>query len=363
MLQVTRSYLPPKEQFLQYIDKIWESHVLTNNGSFVQALEDKLKQYTGCKHVLACANGTIVLQMALRAMNITKEVITTPFSYVATTNAILWEKCKPVFVDITKKGFTIDASKIEKAITKNTQAILATHVYGYPCDVERIQKIAKKYDLKVIYDAANSFGTIYKDKSVFSYGDISTCSFHATKLFHTAEGGALFVNNEKYFDPLFLFRSFGHIHDDYYSIGINAKMSELHAVMGLCNLDHMDEIIAKRKEAFFLYNKYLDTITDFKTVTSGETEYNYTYYPVLVKDEQQLMLVMSELKEEGIFPRRYFYPSLNLLPFLKNAASCPVSENISRRVLCLPLSVYITEKDIQQICGIINKVTGILVRT
>ena len=202
MLQVTKTYLPSKKKFLKYVDAIWQNHILTNNGPLLKQLEDKLKTYSGCSNVLACANGTVVLQMALRAMNITKEVITTPFSYVATTNAILWEQCKPVFVDINKTNFTIDVKKIEQAITKDTQAILATHVYGHPCDVAAIGKIAAKHKLKVIYDGAHSFGATYKGKSLLSFGDITTCSFHATKLFHSAEDGALFINSAKYAEPL-----------------------------------------------------------------------------------------------------------------------------------------------------------------
>lgn len=354
MLHVTKSYLPPIDQFIKYVDSIWESHVLTNNGSLVVKLEEKLKDYTACKHVLACANGTVVLQMALRALNITKEVITTPFSYVATTNAILWERCKPVFVDINKRGFTIDADKIESAITKDTQAVLATHVYGYPCEVEKIEKIAVKYGLKVIYDGANAFGTTYKGKSIFSFGDITTCSFHATKLFHSGEGGALFINNENYVEQLFLYRSFGHIHDDYFTIGLNAKMSELHAAMGLCVLDNIDKILKKRKKASILYDKYLNNKADIKTTNSVYTNYNYAYYPLLFATEKKLLKVMEELKKNDILPRRYFYPSLNKLPFLKNDNQCPVSESISQRILCLPLSYYSTEKEIKKVSKIIN---------
>jgi dTDP-4-amino-4,6-dideoxygalactose transaminase len=351
---VTKTYLPSKKKYLRYIKQAWDSHVLTNNGPLVVSLEERLKDYSGCQSVLACSNGTIVMQMALKALNITKEVITTPFTYVATTNAILWEGCKPVFVDINPADFTIDADKIEAAITQDTQAILATHVYGYPCAVEKIEAIAAKHQLKVIYDAANAFGTTYKGRSIFTFGDISTCSFHATKLFHTAEGGALFINDPSVYDQLFLYRSFGHIYDNYFSIGINAKMSELHAAMGLCVLDDLDRIISKRKKASALYDRYLGNKTNFKPGTASDTVYNYAYYPVLFENERELLLVKEKLEAENIFPRRYFYPSLNRLPFLVNQNPAPVSEDIASRILCLPLSTYISKNEIKKISKIIN---------
>jgi dTDP-4-amino-4,6-dideoxygalactose transaminase len=354
-LFVTKTYLPSRKKFSKYMKQVWASHTLTNNGPLLIQLEDRLKEYSGVDHVLACTNGTVVMQMALKALNISKEVITTPFTYVATTNAILWENCKPVFVDINPRDFTIDVNKIEYAITENTQAILATHVYGYPCDVETIEKIALKHDLKVIYDAANAFGTKYKGKSIFSFGDISTCSFHATKLFHTAEGGALFINDMRYYEKLFLYRSFGHIYDDYLSVGINAKMSELHAAMGLCVLDDIDVIISHRKKASGIYDKKLHNKTNFKPAEASPSEYNYAYYPILLRDEKQLLAVMQELASIDVFPRRYFYPSLNELPFLESKQSCATSEDISSRILCLPLSHYISAKDIKKISSVINK--------
>ena len=338
MLQVTKTYLPSKKKFLEYIDQIWESHTLSNNGPLVQKLEIQLKDFSGCSHVLACTNGTIVLQMALRALNITKEVITTPFSYVATTNAILWEKCKPVFVDVKKPFLTIDANKIEAAITKNTQAIIATHVYGYPCDVEKIEKIAQKYKLKVIYDGAHAFGATYKSRSLLSFGDITTCSFHATKLFHCGEGGALFFNNENYLNPLSLMRSFGHFNDDYYSVGTNAKM------------------FLKLKAISLIYTENLANNSKIFSSIAPPSGSNYSYYPVLFKNEKFLLKAITLLKENNIFPRRYFYPSLNKLSFLQNYFSCPISEKASKSVLCLPMSQYITTKEIKTICSLLNQI-------
>jgi dTDP-4-amino-4,6-dideoxygalactose transaminase len=354
-LFVTKTYLPSKKKFLKYIDKIWDTHILTNNGELVLSLEDRLKLYSQSSEVLACANGTIVLQMAIKAMNITKEVITTPFTYVATTNALLWEGCQPVFVDIEPGSFTIDVTKIENAITDNTEAILATHVYGYPCNIEAIEKIVLRHNLKVIYDASNAFGTKYKGKSIFTFGDISACSLHATKLFHTAEGGALFINNPDYYKQLYLYRAFGHIYDDYFTVGINAKMSELHAAIGLCVFDDLDKIIRKRKKVSYWYNEYLDKPGHNPPIDLTLTEYNFAYYPVLFQSQKQLLGVKNELESAGVFPRRYFYPSLNRLPFITKANSCPVSEDISARIMCLPLSHYINQREVKNICAIINR--------
>ena len=282
--------------------------------------------------------------MALKALGITKEVITTPFSYVATTNVIIWEGCKPVFVDIDAKTFCIDADKIEAAITEDTQAILATHVYGIPCDVEKIEAIAKKYNLKVIYDGAHAFACEYKGKSLLSYGDVSTCSFHATKLFHTVEGGCIIAHDEAIAKQLYLFRQFGHIYDDYLSIGINAKNSEFHAAMGLCVLPEMEHIIAGRKSITAQYDAALSAFIQ-RPVMSNELVYNYGYYPVVFEREEQMMLVIENLKEKNISGRRYFYPSLNELPYLQKQ-SCSVSEDISRRILCLPIYYGLEEKTI-----------------
>jgi dTDP-4-amino-4,6-dideoxygalactose transaminase len=355
MLEVTKTYLPDKNKFLQYIDGIWDNHVLTNGGPNLLEFENRLKLHSGIADVLACTNGTIVLQLALKALGITKEVITTPFTYVATTNAILWEHCTPIFADINPDDLTIDVNTIEKLITPDTQAILATHVYGRPCDVIAIEKLAQKYNLKVIYDAANAFGTSYKDKSIFAYGDISTCSFHATKLFHSGEGGALYINDPQYTAQLSLYRAFGHIHDDYFTEGINAKMSEFHAALGLCVLDDLPSIIAQRKLISQHYDSLIDRSVRFLQPVNPDIIYNYAYYPVLLRDEAQLNRAMTALIAAGIRPRRYFYPSLNTLPFIKECNSCPVSESISTRVMCLPLSHYVTQGEVETIASIINQ--------
>ncbi len=356
MINVTKTFLPPFDEYISILKRAWEKAWITNNGELVLELEQKLKKYLGVNNLLFCSNGTIVLQMALKALNITKEVITTPFSYVATTNAILWEGCTPVFVDIDKNSFCIDADKIESAITDNTQAILATHVYGFPCDVERIQAIAEKHNLKIIYDAAHAFGCEYKGRSLLSYGDVVTCSFHATKIFHTVEGGCIITHDSELNNKLTLYRSFGHLGDDYFSIGINGKNSEMHAAMGLSILPKLENIIKSREKIFSYYNNLLN----FKKITRPSfTEnftYNYAYYPVVFQSEEALLKVRKTLSDNNISTRRYFYPSLNNLPHLKDQPICEISESVSKRVLSLPLYYDLKLSDIERICELINDV-------
>ncbi len=330
--------MPPFEEYVYILKKSWDLGWITNNGRLLQELEEKLKQYLKVDNFLFCSNGTIVLQMALKALGITREVITTPFSYVATTNAILWEGSKPVFVDIREDSFCIDETKIEEAITKDTEAILATHVYGLPCNIEAIETLANKYNLRVIYDAAHAFGCTYKGKSLLNYGDVSTCSFHATKLFHTVEGGCIITNDKELNEKLYLYRSFGHVGDDYYSEGINAKNSEFHAAMGLAVLPYMSQIIEDRKQISKLYDSILPAFLTRPFTTESDFDYNYAYYPVVFETEEQLLLARNALLKNEINSRRYFYPSLNNLPQVIHLnQTCPVSENISKRVLSLPL--------------------------
>ena len=354
MINVTKTFLPPFDEYTTVLKQSWDKAWITNNGELVQELEAKLKKYLGVKHLLFTTNGTIVLQMALKAYNITKEVITTPFSYVATTNALLWEGCTPVFVDIDSNTFCINADKIEEAITEDTEAILATHVYGLPCNVDAIEKIAQKHQLKVIYDAAHAFGTLYKGKSLLSYGDISTCSFHATKVFHTVEGGCIITNNDETARQLMLFRQFGHIGDDYYTVGVNAKNSEFHAAMGVVNLRYVDEILRSRKELSLFYTEQLSGFTHQRVAIDKQTTtFNYSYYPVVFESEEQCNRVMAALKDNDILPRRYFYPGLSNLPFIKKKNNTPVSDDISPRVLCPPLFYGLPKEDIERICKIV----------
>lgn len=356
MIPVTKTYLPPLDEYYKYLEKIWESGWVTNNGSLVTELEYKLKEYFGVKHVILTSNGTIAIQIALKAYDIVGEVITTPFSYVATTTSLIWENCSPVFVDIEKDSCCINPALIEEKITPRTKAILATHVYGIPCQVEEIEKVARKYNLRVIYDAAHAFGTIYKNRHLPSYGDISTLSFHATKLFHTVEGGAIITNDDEMARKIKLFRSFGHEGNDYFSVGINGKNSEIHAAMGLCVFPKVTELIERRKELCNLYDSILNTKHIKRPVIPYGVLYNYAYYPVIFQNEEVLLKVISNLGNSNIIPRRYFYPSLNKLPYIGEQNSCPVSEDITCRVLCLPLYHDLPDTDVRNIVKIINNV-------
>ncbi|GAB2773473.1 DegT/DnrJ/EryC1/StrS family aminotransferase [Rhabdobacter roseus] len=356
MINVTKTYLPNKEQYIKYIDEIWERVQLTNNGPLLRELESELKKYLEVENLYYCGNGTIVLQIALKALEVQGDIITTPFSYCATTNSILWENCTPVFVDIEPTTFNIDPALIEQAITPDTRAIMATHVYGNPCQIEAIETIAQKHNLKVIYDAAHAFGVKYRNRSLLSYGDISTCSFHATKVFHTIEGGAIISNHPELNEKLHLLRAFGHRGDEEYLFaGINGKNSEFHAAMGLCNLPHVGAIIEARKEVFGWYNDLLNWEKLQKPLISDDIEYNYAYYPVVFESESVMRRVQAALAEQDIVPRRYFYPSLNTLPFMPRRYACPVSEDIALRVLSLPLYVGLAQEEVQLIGTIINQ--------
>src|SRR5689334_5288791 len=247
-IYVTRPFMPPREEFDSYINEIFDKKILTNHGPLLGRLEKKLKDYLGVDHFHFVTNGTLALQLAINSSGIDQgEIITSPFSYVATTSSILWQKCRPVFADIEPQHLTIDPKKIEEKITPNTKAIMGVHVFGYACDVEEIQRIADKHNLKVIYDAAHSFGSKYKGKSLVSYGDISTLSFHATKPYHTVEGGACIIKDKSVSERLDLERRFGHDGDDHKILGINAKGSEFQAAMGLANLTHIERIMAERR--------------------------------------------------------------------------------------------------------------------
>jgi len=296
--------------------------------------------------------------LAIRALELTGEIITTPFSYVATTSAILWEHCVPVFVDIEAQTFCLDAAKIEAAITPRTTAILATHVYGYPCDVVQIAAIAEQYGLKVIYDGAHAFGTRVAGRSLLSYGDLTACSFHATKLFHTGEGGGLFLNNRELSQQVNLLKSFGHVGDEHLVAGINGKNSELHAAMGLCLLPRVAGFIEARAKLYATYRHELAGLPLTYPLIPAHTEYNYAYFPVLFEDERQLLYVKESLAEHEIDTRRYFFPSLNQLPYLPGAAPCPVSENVASRVLCLPFYPQLTTEQAVHIASLVRLAVG-----
>jgi dTDP-4-amino-4,6-dideoxygalactose transaminase len=360
MIPVNKPFLPPKSHYLEFIDGIWESQWLTNNGVNVVNLEKELGEYLSVDNLSFVTNGTIAIQMAIKALKISGEIITTPFSYVATTSSICWEGCTPVFVDIDKETFNIDPFLIEDSITENTSAIIATHVFGNPCNVEKIEEIAKKYNLFVIYDAAHCFATMYKGKSILSFGDISTISFHATKLFHTVEGGAVITSNKELKSKIELLRNFGHDgYDKFSGIGINGKNSELHAAMGLCNLNYIDDIINKRREDS---NKYysllkLEPLT-FQKIQEG-TDYNYSYLPIVFESEEVCLTVLDRLNKVDIYPRRYFYPVLSQLDYVK-PVECPIAESIASSVICLPLFYDLKEWEIELVCANIVEILASL---
>lgn len=352
-IEVSRPFLPPKEEYIELIDKIWKKSWLTNNGPLVQALESQLKTYLDVNNVQFTTNGTIALQLAIRALDLKGEIITTPFSYVATTSSIVWENCTPIFADIDQNSLTIDPCTIESLINERTSAILATHVYGIPCDVEKIEKIATKYKLKVIYDAAHAFGTKYKGKTLFNFGDISTLSTHATKLFQTIEGGAVITNVKRLENKIKLLRNFGHDGPYMFSgIGINGKNSEFHAAMGILNLKYIDLILEDRRRISSRYDQNFVSSKVKKPIIPDFTEYNYSYYPVILDNEELLLKISEELDKANIRTRRYFYPSLDKLDYVKKG-NTPVCEDLSRRVLCLPIYFGLSNNDIDQISKII----------
>ncbi len=356
MINVTKTFFPPIEEYQKQIQRIWDNQWLTNRGSLLIELEEKLISQLALdgSKMIVMNNGTIPIQIALKILANGGEVITTPFSYVATTAAIVWENCTPVFVDIHPDYLTIDETKIEAAITDKTTCILATHVFGNPCNIEAIEAIAKKHNLKVIYDAAHCFGVIYKGKSIFEYGDISTCSFHATKLFHTGEGGALFTKDPGLFHKCFYSHNFGHNGPlDFHGLGINGKISELQAAMGLAVLPNMELILEERKKVVNYYLNHLNfkKIQAFRLV--GHTVWNYSYYPIIFETEEILVKVQQILNCNNIFPRRYFYPSLNNIRYT-GGNEMPFSESVSQRIMCLPLYVGLTQKNLEEIVELIN---------
>lgn len=354
MITVTKTFLPPLDEYKSHLERVWKNAWLTNRGELVLLLEEKLKSFLKVNNITITNNGTIPLQIALKIFGNKGEIITTPFSYVATTSSIIWENCTPVFVDIHPDFFTIDEKKIEEKITNKTTAILATHVFGNPCNVEFIERIAKKYNLKVIYDGAHCFGVQYKNQSIFNYGDVSTCSFHATKLFHTAEGGAFFSQDIEVQHKMFYSHNFGHNGPlEFHGVGINGKISELQAALGLAILPYLDKILGDRKIIVNLYNSNLN-MNKLKTLTIREnTIWNYSYYPIVFETEAILLEVQKILNENEIFPRRYFFPSLNTISYV-NGVEMPISESIASRIVCLPLYSGLTNDEVHTIVSIIN---------
>ena len=345
MINVTKTYMPDKEKYKKYIDEIYENGWITNNGPMVQKLEKRLAEYLGVKNIVLVSNGTTALEIAYRTLDIKGFAITTPFSFVATTSSLVTNGVLPIYADIDKDTLNIDPKNIKKLITPNTSAILPVHVFGNACKVEEIESIAKNHNLKVIYDAAHAFDVNYKEQSILNYGDISTLSFHATKLFHTIEGGALIVNDDELAQKARYLINFGIENaESIPHLGINAKMNEFEAAMGLCVLDDMEEIKIKRKNISQLYKKELKGFVAFQKQNENATE-NYSYIPVVFKSEEELLKVQKALNDKKIFPRRYFYPSLDTLEYIEPKQECKVSRDISRKILCLPIFVELIKQE------------------
>ncbi|MEO9021805.1 MAG: DegT/DnrJ/EryC1/StrS family aminotransferase [Ginsengibacter sp.] len=357
MILITKPFLPPLEEYGKYLEGIWKRQWLTNMGPLASELELKLKQHLGIKHLLFVTNGTVALQMGIKALDLKDEIITTPFSFVATTSSIVWEGCTPVFVDIDPDTLNIDPSKIEEAITEKTSAILATHVYGNPCDVVAIEKIARKHNLKVIYDGAHAFGVQINGKSIFDYGDVSTCSLHATKLYHSGEGGLVITKDAMLLKRLAYIRNFGFDGPEAFAeLGINGKNSEFHAAMGLANLKYINEVHEKRKALTERYDEILENFKAKRPVWHKSSENNYAYYPIVFESEELMLKCIDYLKSREIFTRRYFYPSLSsTLPYVTHQ-SLKVTDEISKRVLCLPLYVDLTIAEVDLICRLLLRV-------
>lgn len=339
MIPVTKPFLPNINQYIKYVDKIFSSGHLTNNGPLVKELEFKLADYLGVKNLILVSNGTIALNVAYLALDLFEgEVITTPFSFVATSSSLCMNGLQPVFSDIDLRSFNINPNNIVDSISDKTQAIVPVHVFGNACDIKSIDKISKKYDLKVIYDAAHAFGVSYQDESILNFGDVSTLSFHATKLFHTIEGGAIITNNDSLAKKMRAIINFGieNEHSIPY-LGTNAKMNEFEAAMGLCVMDYIDNILERRK---ILYESYKNSLSDYfqlQEINNYCTQ-NYSYFPIVCNSEEQLLAIKNTLNSYHVYPRRYFYPVLSRLEFLKfKNFNVKNAELISSRILCLPL--------------------------
>ena len=365
-IYVTKPVLPPMEEYMEYLKDIWETHNLTNVGKYTRQLMIELMEFMNSRHCLPTVNGHMALEMTIQAMELSGEVITTPFTFASTTHAIVRNGLTPVFCDIDPDDYTIDVSKIEDLITPDTCAIVPVHVYGTLCDVEAIDRIAKKHNLKVIYDAAHAFGVEYKGKGVGCFGDASMFSFHATKVFHTIEGGAIATADNHLMNRLWKLKDFGIKNEDIVDgVGANAKMNEFCAVMGLCNLNHIDEEIEKRRKVFERYIANLSDIEGIKTLKLKEdVKPNYAYFPIIV-DEQKFganrQVIIDNLKKEDIFVRKYFYPLTNDMDCYKgrfDSSLTPVAKETADRALTLPMSASLSEEEIDRICKIIRSCKG-----
>ena len=364
-INVTRPVLPPLEEFSEYLKQIWDNKILTNQGPFHEQFEKELAQYLGVKYLSLFANGTLALVTALQTLRITGEVITTPFSFVATTHSLWWNNIKPVFADIEPEYFNLDPDRVEAAITPHTTAIMPVHVYGNPCRVERFQQIAETYGLKLIYDAAHAFGVKINGNSVLNYGDLSVMSFHATKVFNTFEGGAIICHDEATKKRIDYLKNFGFVNETTVVMpGINAKMNELQAAMGLLQLKYVDEAIRKRKEIALHYRKELKSIDGISYLHSmAGVKYCYPYFPVLIEKNSYGKTrdqVYETLKQNNIYGRRYFYPLISQFPTYRGLESSmpgrmPVAERVTEQILCLPIYPDLQMEARKRIISILTK--------
>lgn len=345
-IYVTQPYLPPLEEFVPYLEKIWANKILTNGGPFHEQLEAELGEYLGVEHLSLFTNATIALVTALQALRITGEVITTPYSFVATAHSLLWNGIKPVFADVDPITLNLDPTKIEAAITPQTTAIMPVHVYGHPCDVEAIQSIADRYNLKVIYDAAHAFGVNTDKGSILLNGDLSVLSFHATKVFNTFEGGAIIGHNAKLKTHIDHLKNFGFVDEvTVAAAGINGKMSELNAAFGLLQLKHIDGAIVQRQKIDAFYRERIQSIHGLRCLTdAGEKRPNYAYFPILVGDDYPITrdALYEKMRVHGVYVRRYFYPLISEFPMYRGLPSAhrdnlPVASAAAKKILCLPI--------------------------
>lgn len=352
----TQPFLPPHAQYQTLLDGIWQRNWLTNDGPLVQALEEKLGACLDVPHLAATANGTLALQFAIRALAQQGEIITTPFSYIATASSVLWEGCTPVFADINPQDFNLDPEKAKALIGPKTKAILATHVFGNPCAIAALEKLKKDAGIALIFDGAHAFGTRYRRQSVFAFGDATMGSLHATKLYHSVEGGILTTSNTELDQQFRFLRNFGHNGFGQFSLpGINGKMSELHAAMGLVNLQHLESILPNRKSAWLRYADNLKNSGLQLLQLNPEAEFNYAYFPVLFSNEEKLLQVMAKMAANEVQPRRYFYPALNEISFLENKNHpAPIASDLARRVLCLPMFHEMCPAEIDYVCSFLT---------
>lgn len=353
---ITMPSLPPLEEFMDLLKGVWDRGILTHNGPLVQQLEQKFCEKLQIDNFVTVANGTLAIQMAIKALELKGEIITTPFTWVATVSAIKWEGCTPVFCDIEAETLNIDASKIEALITERTVAIMPVHVFGTACDVEEIDRIAKKHGLKVIYDAAHAIGTTVNGKSVLEYGDISATSLHATKLINTAEGGACITTDKALHEKVKRIRFFGHNDvKDIVEDGFNGKMTEVHAALGIANMKYYDDVLCDREEKYTYYKEALSAIKGIKFQQAKWGAINYSYFPVIFDSEEVLLKIEKALNVENIFPRRYFYPSVNTYAEIVPYIHMPISENVSKRILCLPLFWKLEKEVMDDVIAIIKQ--------